>query len=236
MISYMISYSATFQMDRYRYIPVHTKYPVLVHLVTIPDVRRSYQSFWSYVRTPHFADVLPWLYYFVWLGVGSCPGVQPGFQMFTCHEPVVTVAASDYMRSGFRTVTVLPSANWGAIIAYYCNFNTLYALWHYYSLLRRYYCNYCFANVQTIILHYCIISKKTVIALMAILLFHLLFSAYIIAIIDIITLLFTLLLTHTILTSIFFRSIISIIVFQAHYWNYDNYSLLFQIVVFYSPL
>ena len=112
------------------------------------------------------------------------------------------------------------SANRGAIIAYYCNFNILYALWHYYSLLWRYYCNYCFANVQTIIHYYCIISKKTIIALMAILLFHLLFSAYIIAIIAIITLLFTLLLTRTIITIMFF---------EKYYCNYCFPSLLLEL-------
>jgi hypothetical protein len=114
----------------------------------------------------------------------------------------------------------LASANWGAIIAYYCNFNILYALWHYYSLLWRYYCNYCFANVQTIILHYCIISKKTIIALMAILLFHLLLSEYIIAIVAIITLLFTLLLTHTIMTIMFF---------EEYYYNYRFPCLLLEL-------
>ena len=109
------------------------------------------------------------------------------------------------VQSHCRLQSLTPSANRGAIIAYYCNFNILYALWHYYSLLWRYYCNYCFANVQTIILHYCIISNKTIITIMAIQLFHLLFSAYTIAIIAIITLLFTLLLTHTIMTIMFFE-------------------------------
>ncbi len=113
-----------------------------------------------------------------------------------------------------------PSANWGAIIAYYCNCKILYALWHYYSLLWRYYCNNRFANVQTIILHYCIISKKTIIALMAIPLFHLLFSAYIIAIIAIITLLFTILLTHTIMI---------IMVFEKYYCNYRFLSILLEL-------
>ena len=113
-----------------------------------------------------------------------------------------------------------PSANRGAIIAYYCNFNILYALWHYYSLLWRYNCNYCFANVHTIIHYYCIISKKTIIALMAILLFHLLFSAYIIAIIAIITLSFTLLLTRTIITIMFF---------EKYYCNYCFPSRLLEL-------
>ena len=117
------------------------------------------------------------------------------------------------------TVVTVSSANRGAIIAYLCNFNILYTLWHYYSLLWRYYCNYCFANVQTIIHYYCIISKKTIIALMAILLFHILFSAYIIAIIAIITLLFTLFLTHSIMTIMFF---------EKYYCNYRFPSLLLK--------
>ena len=129
---------------------------------------------------------------------------------------------SYYGSATFKCRWEVSSANRGAIIAYYCNFNILYALWHRdnYSLLWRYYCNYCFANVQTIIHYYCIISKKTIIALMAILLFHLLFSAYIIAIIAIITLLFTLLLTRTIITIMFF---------EKYYCNYCFPSRLLEL-------
>ena len=98
-----------------------------------------------------------------------------------------------------------PSANWGAIMSHYFYFDILYQLWHYYVLLWHYYITYFFANVRTIIFHYFIISKKTIISLMTLLLFHLFVSTYFNAIIAIMTLLFALFLLHNIMTIIFFQ-------------------------------
>ncbi len=60
----------------------------------------------------------------------------------------------------------LTSENWGTIISHYFYFAILYVLWHYYFPLWHYYITYFFANVQTIIFHYFIISKRTIISLM----------------------------------------------------------------------
>ena len=73
-------------------------------------------------------------------------------------------------------------------------------------LLRLFFC-----KNPTDYSHYCIISKKTIIALMALRLFHLFLLAYIIAIIAIITRLFALLVSQT---------IISIILFEMYYCDY----------------
>ena len=80
------------------------------------------------------------------------------------------------------------------------------------------YITYFFANVQTIIFHYFIFSKKTITSLMTLLLFHLFFSLYIIAIIAIMTLLFALFVSQTIIT---------IILFEKYYIDY-----LFSLILF----
>ena len=127
------------------------------------------------------------------------------------------------------------SANRGAIMSHYFYFDILYPLWHYYVLLWHYYITYFFANVQTIIFHYFIISKKTIISLMTLLLFHLFFSSYIIAIIAIMTLLFALFLSQlfvfepimsiisimTLLFELYFcDTIITIMTFPFYYIHY----------------
>jgi hypothetical protein len=89
---------------------------------------------------------------------------------------------------------------------------------HIISLLKHYYITYCFANVRTIISHYCIIPELTIISLMTVLLYHLLFFEYIMAIITIITLLFALFLPQT---------IIAIICIDKHYFTYNFKLLLF---------
>ena len=89
------------------------------------------------------------------------------------------------------------------------------------SLLEHYYITYFFANVRTIISHYCIIPELTIISLMTVLLYHLLFYKYIIAIMAIITLLFVLFLPQT---------IIAIIGIDDHYITYDFFTAIMLII------
>ena len=104
-------------------------------------------------------------------------------------------------------------ANWGTIISHYLFFAILYAWWHYFYPLRHCYISYCFANVQTIIVHYYIISKVTIISLMTLLLLHLFFCN----------------------NYCYFNSVIAIIIplicFLAYYYNYDHPDIIIFIIV-----
>jgi hypothetical protein len=132
------------------------------------------------------------------------------------------------------------------IYIYYTHYDTI--IYNYVVIIAIF-----FANVKTmIILHYCNNSEKMITALMALQLFHLFLSAYIIAIIAIIilfyliciiatmfsepiicnmriiTLLFKLLFCLTIITIMAFQFMMCIIVFSTHCLHYDKNNIYYN--------
>jgi hypothetical protein len=89
-----------------------------------------------------------------------------------------------------RNLRVSASANRVTIISDYFYFNRLYAIIYDYCRLFTIIYDYFIGKSQTIILHYCIISKKTIISLISLRSFHLYFSGHIIAIIAIMCIIF----------------------------------------------
>ena len=102
------------------------------------------------------------------------------------------------------------------IISDYFYFNRLYAIIYDYLQLLAIIYDYFIAKTQTIILHYCIISKKTIISLISLRLFHLYFSVHIIAII-------------AIMCIILLKTIIPIILFEMYYDDYMFPSQLYAL-------